>query len=865
MIRGGSSLSGNNQPLYIVDGLPIDNSTSSSSEVASANRASDINPEDIESISVLKGPTAAALYGIRAAEGAIIITTKKGKAGKEQINFSSTFSFDEVIGTPDQQSTYGQGNHSYNEDGDFIGYAEPPTTYLHSWGDKIPSGSKIYDNLDALYEQAYTQKYNVNYSAADDRTSIFASASHIKQDGVIESTGHEKTNLSLNVTSKFRKNLTVGLNAKYINSETESNKQGTSTGSSYLSLLKYPRTVDATDYLNEDGSQKVFMSSKEEQTFDNPFWSMSNCPNTDEVDRLIGQVNLNYNLFDLINISYRLGTDIYSQFNKKVTAQGSYVKSLEKGKVSQYEKDSRLVNSNLMLMFNKSFNDYTVDMTLGHSVEEKKVRTTYTKANKLEASGIYSITNSVQDEQSLSESKSRRRNVGVFGELKLGWKNLAYLNITGRNDWSSTLPEDSRSFFYPSFGGSLLVTDLLKNIGVDLTSKNGLSYLKLRGTWAEVGKDASPHMSESYLAVMQNIVTYLPGSEGYSWNGNQAGNPNLKPEFTTSYEFGLDARFLEGKISFDLTYYHSLSEDQLLNVRLPPAAGAYIAQINGGSVKNKGFEALVNFDLLPHKSDFKWNLTLNFAKMKSTVEDLPGELVEVNNSESWTWNSTALGAAVLDGYLFGLKGKRPKKNEAGETIIDENGHYSLSEQIYDDVNRMPDWTLGITNNFSYKGINLSFLIDMNIGGDIYNATEAALTYYGLSEETNKRSTSDLIYLNGVNSNGEANTVGILPDQTYYQDYYSQNSENFIEDATFVKLRYVTLSYDLPKSILNKFTINKCQLFVTGRNLLMFTDYSGVDPEIATFGASVSGSGAIGLDNLSTPNTKGFDLGIKITF
>lgn len=864
MIRGGSSLSGNNQPLYIVDGLPIDNSTNSSSEVASANRATDINPEDIESISVLKGATAAALYGIQAAEGAIVITTKKGKAGSEKINFSSTFSFDKVLGTPDQQSMYGQGIHDYDSNGNLLGYDQNPKTHLFSWGEKIPAGTPVYDNISDLYSQAVTKKYNINYSAGTERSTYFASASYLDQGGVIDGTSHEKINLTFNGTSKFRKNLTVGVNAKYIHSETESNVQGTSTGSSFANLLKYPRTVNAKDYKNADGTQKIFMTSAEEQEFDNPYWSMANSPNTNEMDRLIGQFNLNYKPFKFLTVSYRLGTDFYSQFDKRVTAKGSLVEKRKNGRLRQFERVNSAVNSNLLVMFNKKvLEDFSVDVTLGHSVDNKKVRVTYSGGDKFEADGIYSVSNILQENQILSESKSRKRLVGVFGEAKLGWKDIAFLNFTGRNDWSSTLPKEERSFFYPSVGTSVVFTDLLKEFDFDITSSNFLSYLKLRATYAMVGKDAPPLASASYLVLLDKH--YVPVSEGYTWSSNQAGNPDLKPEFTKSYEFGIDARFLENRITLDLTYYNSISDEQLLNVRLPPAAGAYIAQLNGGSVRNKGFEALASFDIMPRESEFQWNMTMNFAKAESTVEDLPGELVEVNNSQSWTWNSTALGAAVLDGYLFGLKGKRPLKNDKGETIINDKGYYSLDEDIYDNVNRMPDWTLGITNNFSYKGFNLSFLFDMSIGGDIYNATKAAMTYYGLSDETANRSTTETIVLEGVKADGTKNTTPILKDQKYYQDYYSQNSENFIEDATFMKLRYVTLSYDLPKSLLKKVNIDKLQLFVTGRNLLMFTDYSGVDPEIATFGASVSGSGAIGLDNLSTPNTKGFDLGIKINF
>lgn len=851
MIRGGSSITGNNQPLFIVDGLPIDNSTSSSLEVASANRASDINPEDIESISVLKGPAAAALYGIQAAEGAVIITTKKGKDGASVISYSGSLSVDNIIGTPNVQTQYGQGEQIVSETGTTINTDSPL-----SWGNST-SGS-VFNNIEDFYDTAITSNHTLSYSGGNAKSNVYFSIGDVSQDGAIESTSYDKTSFRINTSSNINDNLTLGVSANYITTKTNSTKQGNASGSSFLSLLGYPANVDVSDYLNADNSQKSFFL---DQQFDNPYWSIKNSPNTDEVNRLIGAVSLNYNFLENFNISYKLGIDNFTQFNKKITGDGSLIDNREDGYISQFEKDNKRLNSNLLVTFEKNITeDFSLNALLGHSVEELDVRTTYTSGDGFQAPGIYSIGNVKMEDQSINEIITRKRMVGVFGELKLGWQNALFLTATGRNDWSSTLPEDKRSFFYPSVGASAVITDLFKNAGNDITSSNGLSYLQLRTTWAKVGKDAPIGALESVLTT--NITSL--SSSAYTFNGVDIGNPNLEPEFTNSFEIGVDMRLFESRIGLDLTYYTSKSDNQILrDIRVPPTAGTFYATLNGGSITNSGLEALLSIKVLPYTSDFKWNVDLNFGMNDSKVNELPGFLNEVYLSDSWTFNSTAAGAAILDGSLFGLRGYRPQKNDNGDVVINSNGLPTLVQETYDDVTRMPDWTLGFSSTMNYKNFQLSFLLDLVQGVDVYNATESALVYYGLSEQTLNR--NETIVLPGVDVNGAVNTVPVAMDQAFYTDYYYKNSENFIEDGSFARLRYVTLSYKLPSKILDKTALSSVEFFATGRNLFTITDYSGVDPEVNTFGAGISGAGSMSIDNLGTPNMKGFDLGLKVRF
>ncbi|MFI2742005.1 SusC/RagA family TonB-linked outer membrane protein [Zhouia sp. PK063] len=849
LIRGGTSITNNNQPLIVVDGIPIDNSTNASNEVASMNRAADINPEDIESVSVLKGPSAAILYGIQAANGAVLITTKKGKAGASSISYSGNVSIDNVLGTPNVQNIYGQGDQNITS-GD-------ATQTFYSWGNAVNAGTPTYNHIKDFYTTAITQNHNVSYSGGSEKNQIYMSVGDFSQNGIIKGTDFEKTSFKIKGNTQFSDKLTLSGSANYITTKTNSTKQGNTTGGSFRSLLYYPTNVDINDYYNEDGTQKTFYDGQE---FDNPYWSLKNSPNTDRTHRLIGIATLNYNPFKGLNISYKLGTDYYNEIYKRITGSGTLVESISDGYISQTDKEFRRTTSNLVITYDtKLDDDFSLNLMAGNTVEDQKVHAVYNYGDGFLAPGIYSINNVAKADQSTSEVINRKRTVGVFGEAKFGWKDALFLNATARNDWSSTLPADERSFFYPSIGTSAIITDLFRLAGTDITSPKGLSYMQLRATWAKVGKDAPPNKLESLLNKNINSLA----SDAYAWDGITVSSPGLQPEFTTGIEIGLDSRFFQNKLRIDLSYYNNTSKNQILNdIRVPPTTGTFLTTLNGGSLTNSGFEALVDMQIFKTQ-DFSWNSTLNFGANNSKVNDLPGTLPEVYLSDSWTFMDTAAGAAILNGYLFGLRGNRPVRNDDGQMIIQANGLPELEVQVFDDVNRVPKWTLGFSNNFNYKNFGLSFLVDVVQGNDVYNATKSALSYYGLASVTKDR--DQTIIFDGVHDDGTPNTTEVTKDQSYYQNYYSQNAENFIEDGSFVRLRYITISYKLPQVFLNKLSINSAKISLTARNLFTITNYSGVDPEVNTFGAGIGGAGSMGIDNLGTPSTKGFDLGLKFNF
>ncbi|MCB0474625.1 MAG: SusC/RagA family TonB-linked outer membrane protein [Flavobacteriaceae bacterium] len=846
LIRGGTSITGNNQPLIIVDGIPIDNSTNSSLDVASANRASDINPDDIENISVLKGPAAAALYGLEAANGAVVITTKKGKAGTSKISYSGSISVDNVIGTPDIQTRYGQGQET-NSGIDI--------NSQYSWGNEITSGTQTYNNIKDFYRTALTQNHNVNYSGGNEKSNFYFSIGDVSQEGVIESTKYDKTSFKINVNSEIKKNLNLGVSANYITTNVNSTKQGNASGSSFLSLLAYPINVNAKDYLNEDGSQNSFFL---DQQFDNPYWSNKNSPNTDNVRRLIAVTSLSYDFLKHFNLTYRLGVDSYTEFVKRVTGDGSFIDNRTDGYIYQFDKDYKKLTSNLFLTFQKKLtDDVSLEMMVGNSVEETDSRREIASGTDFLAPGIYSISNIAIERQLLTEVISRKRIVGAFGDLKLSWKDALFLTATARNDWSSTLPKDNRSFFYPSVGVSAILTELFENMK---SNDNGLNYLKLRATWAKVGKDVPrTGMLESYLSTNINGLA----SSAYTWNGVNVGNPGLEPEFTNSYEVGFDSRFFKNRIGLTASYYYSKSDNQILvDMRVPPTTGTFYATLNGGYIENSGIEMLLDAKVL-NKEDLSWDLTFNFGSNKSKVKALPGTIKEAYMSDSWTFLNSAAGAAILDGSLFGLRGYRPNRNDQGQIIVNSNGTPSLTTGTYPNVDRQPDYTLGITSNLRYKNLSLSFLFDIVQGFDIYNATSSALVYYGLSPITLDRGTTTVIP--GVDNTGATNTVQVVKNQAYYQNFYTTNSENFIEDGSYARLRYVTLAYKFPRDLVKKLSLSNVEMYATARNLLTITNYSGVDPEVNTFGAGIDGAGSLSIDNLGTPNTKGFDFGIKFSF
>lgn len=860
LIRGGTSLSSNNQPLYVIDGIPMDNSTAVTQgtnlvgqSAPPSNRAIDINPEDIASVTVLKGPAAAALYGLRAASGAVIITTKRGVTGKSVISYSGTASFDHVNNLPDLQSTYKQGEQ---------GVYNPAA--IGSWGPTFSPGETIYDNLGNFFKSGFTQRHDISFSGGNDRTTFYASGSYFDQDGIVKNTDFTRKSFRVSADTKLSDKFKVGGSASYAHTDRGAVLQGkgvseatsttTSGGGTMLGVIFWPKNDDMRNYLNPNGTQRTIVGT------DNPYWGIENNPISDKVDRFIFVGSAIYDPFKFLNVTYRLGTDYYTDNFSSIRAAGTTISGEEKGAISQSSRNSQITTSTLLVTGKHSIKDISLSLTLGNNIEVFKSTTGFSYGRNFINPTFPSINNTNTNDRTVSQSIQQRRIVGLFGDLSADWKGIVYLNVRGRNDWSSTLPVNAQSFFYPAFSTSVVVTDLLEELGAKVTGKV-LSYGKIRASWARVGKDAPPHVLATTLANTTNTFTINP--RGFILNSNDYfGNPSLRPEFTNSLELGGEVRFFDNRLGFDFTYYSTLSDDQILATRTPPSSGSFLAYLNGGSIRNKGVELMINGTPIRQK-DFSWQVDLNLAKNTATVESLPGALDRVELSDAWAAGNVAQGAAFLNGSLFGINGNVWKRNAAGQLLLANNGYPQVQSTYQNIGDRNPDWVGGITNTFTYKNFSLAFMWDVRIGGDIYNATENYLVRGGLSTKTLNRG-STMVFDGIIESSGAKNTQSVLLDQNYYQTIYPFIGYDFVEDGSWYRMRYATLTYNLPKKLLGKTPFTNAFISVTGRNLILITDYSGVDPEVSGSGAGVGGSGSFGFDNLGIPATRGVDISLKIT-
>lgn len=862
IIRGGTSLERDNQPLFVIDGMPMDNSTGQGDNSAfdgtvnlsttNSNRAMDINPEDIESISVLKGPAAAALYGLRAAAGAIIITTKKGTEGTTTGSVTSRYVTNWVNRLPKQQGTYKQGSY-YN--GNFT----DQTTF--SWGDKFEPGEAIYDNMGDFFKTARALDNSFSLSGGSKNGNFYLSGSNLNQTGVVPTTDYIRSTIRFNGEQKLGI-ITLGVNASYSTSETQKTLTGSglwgSNGTGYMeSIIAWPRNDNMKEWLNPDGSKRMLLPDLSlDANVDNPYWILNRNPQSDKTNRFIGNAYATIKITDWFDATYRLGIDNYLTNYKSLVAEGSSVKEeWQGGMLSKTDRSYNYVNSNLMLNFHKTFNDWDASLVLGTTSEDTYLRSISNRADSFVIAGFYSLNNADQQNKYSSESITRKRLVGVYGDLRVSWRNTVFLSVTGRNDWSSTLPEQNQSFFYPSFSGSFVFTELLPKNSI-------LSFGKVRASWAQVGKDAPAYQTNTYLFGPEQTIG--GGFRNY-WT---RGNDQLKPETTTSTEFGAEVRFLNGRLGLDFAYYINNSKDQILQPRVSNATAYILSYVNTGEIENRGMELTVTGNPI-RQQNFRWDVMLNVSGNRGKVKSLPGALPILYVTDVQVGNAKA--ASFGDGNFMGLSGLKWQTDENGKLLLNWNTGYPLTTTNATTPvgNREPNLIGGLNNSFSYKSFNFSFLFDFRLGGDVYNGTEYLLTLYGLSERTANRG-SEITFtgmsLNPGTSKYEEVTRTVVADEKYYRDIYLNHAPFFIEKVNWLRLRSVSLSYSLPQSTLrNVRWLKDATITASGTNVLLFTNYSGMDPETSAAGAGVIGSGSVGIDYCGVPATSAFALGLNLKF
>jgi len=897
ILRGGTSgsESRDNQPLFVVDGIIYDNSSSvigntafdgsGKAQTTTSNRVMDINPEDIENMSILKGPAASALYGSRAANGVVLITTKKGKAGTVEVSLNAKYISSRVKTLPKVQNQFKRGymEEMYAEDGTYKGVAYRDLNSYSSWGEAI-GNEPTYDNAGNFFQTGGVWDTNLSISGGNENGNFYLSGSYYDQTGIVPNTGYKKTTFRFNGEQKY-KIFTFSANAAYSDARTARTLTGAAlygsngTGALYA-VYNWAPTNDMTHYLNEDGSRyKQFNDLQNWDEVDNPYWIINKNKMTDATERFTGGFNVKADITDWWFINYRMGVDSYLQNNYNFVAPNGVCKQLwQEGMMSDNDMKYRYLSTNLMTNFNKQFGDFNVNLMLGTSTDYTKTKRNYRMGYHF-ASPFYSFGNVADNDKKFEQSMSRKRLVAAFGEFRVDWRNAIFLTVTGRNDWTSTLPIENRSYFYPSVSGAVAFTELMGE-----AKPEWLSFGKVRASWAKVGKDTGAYETATYL---WPVGTYLEGCVGLG-NTWTRGNPVIKPEMSNSTEVGLELRFLQNRLKFDICYYNNKSYNQILSPRGPQSTGYIFCSINAGTVYNKGLEISLSGTPVQTK-DFTWETGINVAGNRGRMEDLPKgmDIMYVTDVQY----GGAKAATFSGGSFMAISGGKWARNPEGKLLLDENGMPTSdkSATTFEVGNREAKFTGGWNNTFTYKNFSLNMLWEFRVGGDVFNGTKYAMTMSGVSEFSGQFR-SEPLTISGVVEKGKDADGNVIykdvtntwePDKTYeyngkkmsgyniikgyYCDQYNYETRNWITKVNSLRLRSITLSYDLPKDLLAKTKcIKRASISASATNLLLFTNYDG-DPEVAASGAGVGGSSSVGFDYCGVPATQSFSLGVNLTF
>ncbi|WP_439488397.1 SusC/RagA family TonB-linked outer membrane protein [Algoriphagus sp.] len=856
VIRGINSLDPNadNQPLFVVDGVPVDNSTIEAGEGRTprgmSNRMADINPNDIESMSVLKGAAATALYGVRAANGAVIITTKKGKSGQVQINFNSSVGIDKLVKMPALQDQYGQGFSGERDDNSF----------WPAWGANIAAENDpnyVYqNNWDNAFDTGVTIDNSFSVSGGNEKATFFGSVGRLDQDGIIPFSNWART------TAKLSGTVTASEKFNFSGSMNFSNSGGNRVPHDrFLERMMYwSETTDVTDYINSDGTMKSTGGNT------NPIYDARFATYEDNVNRLIGNININYSPTDWLMLSYRVGTDFYSDSREEITPGPKGIDGEQAlsstGFIEETRINSRDLNSNFYITLKKQWNsDWNTQLRLGNDIFERKYDQIRLRGENFVIPEFYNVNNTTQIFG--GQSSSIRRLVGFYGDLMVDYKNYLFLNITGRNDISSTLPENNNSFFYPSVNLGWVFSE-------NFNMPSWITFGKLRGSWAEVGKDTNPHILGATF--VSPSVFPLNGQVGFSKNSN-FGDPNLRPELTSSIEFGTQLAFFNNRANLDVTYYKSNARDQIIPVPISDATGFSSYITNAGEIENRGWEIVVGGTPI-ETTDFRWNVTANLTTNTNEIKGIREGIDQIVIGSQFGYTGSTVTMILTEGEAYGnIYGSyyiRPGLAE-GAIHLDRSlpmqiGANGFPERTGNQLilgNAVPKFFGGLRNTFNYKGLELSMLIDFRTGMDQYDQFGNFLTAFGKHEDSERR--NETVVFPGVMADGSQNTKevwlgqGIGPDGEdygagYWRNYYRTTSENFVKDASFLKLRNITLAYSLQPELLSRTPFRSARVSLAANNIILSTPWDGFDPESFSAGA---GGNAIGFTGLGFPGVQSY--------
>ena len=930
-IRGNSSLLGNNQPLFVVDGVPFDNSTyttgSFTSRTTASNRSFDLDPNNIESMTVLKGAAAAALYGSRAANGVIVVTTKSGsgKATKKglEITLTSGFSAEQVANLPEYQTRYVQGNNFKYVDGNFGTWGASFDPNQPEW--QLPINANLIKSIDPATGQPWVahpydrytnpsatpffgQKYvgdsvlliphntpkdffrtgnvfetGLSVSGGNETGNITAGVSRSSNEGITPHNTGTRTSVNIGGNMKLDNGLYVGGSASYVRNElTSPPSAGLFTGGTSVTerLLYTPPNVDVKGLPSEDpqGNSAFYRPDN-----DNPYFLADHAPQKSNVDRYFGNLYFGYDITDWLNVTLKGGFNSYSQQNFGVLPISTNITPT--GQITDDRISNREMDYNLIFTATKDLSaDFNLKAIVGGNLNKRTTERQAYQGTGIIVRGLNDLDNT-QSVLPFGGGITERGYEALFTDLTFGYRDYLFLNLTGRNDWTSTLPVDQRSYFYGGASTSFIFTDAFD------VANNWLSYGKLRAGIARVGNDTQAYLTQQVNfftnnSLGNNVAAYgfpytsgAPGSPAFNVQsiGGALGNPELTPEFTTEWEVGTDLRFLNNRLGLELTYYNRSSTDQIVSIPIPRSSGFDSKTVNIGEVTNSGWEAALDITPLQFSNGFRWNIYSVFTRNRNEVVELTNGLDEV--FVNGFGNSVQVVHAA--GQPYGqIKGQTAERDDAGNLLVDPStGKLIIGNDLEFIGDPNPDYQIGVTNTFSFKGISLNFLIDYRHGGDMYSGTYNQLYGRGLTQGTipdgpnGRRITLVIPGVIGdpltqkavLDENGNTIPNGTqltVNDWFFINTFGSAGGDEFsVFDASTIRLREVSLGYDLPKSLLSRTPFGSASITFTGRNLwykaLNFPSDLNFDPETNSLGAG----NVIGLDPNQSGNSQGVDFGV----
>ncbi|WP_423820249.1 SusC/RagA family TonB-linked outer membrane protein [Salinimicrobium sp. TIG7-5_MAKvit] len=878
ILRGNNSLTGDNQPLIIVDGVPMDNFTGASNNdfwnpsVDMGNGLGDLDPENIASMSVLKGASAAALYGARAGNGVILITTKSGKDNPGLgITYNATLGFEEIFTGPEFQNSFGQGSDMvYNRESG------------SSWGPKIEGQTvenwkgeqtqlRAYHNVDNYFDTGISLNQSLSFSQKFENTSVYSSVGFLNDDSMIPESTLERLNLLTRAVSNFgpNKRWTTDVKVQYINSKAENRPfSGVNSSNAFYTTYLFPRSVNIADFeaaVDEFGNQIWYKPGSNEV---NPYWGARFNNNFDSRDRFLMNGSLKYDFTDWLSGEIRAGSDRYTTENETRLYGGSPLTP-----TGRYSKGINTFNEdNFSILFSAAqdnvFGNFGFAGTLGGNLMQQEFNDINSNAGELEVPNLFSLNNGV-DRATVSENYYERKMNSVYGTFQINYGGYLFLDFTGRNDWSSTLSEENRSFFYPSVSTSILVNDVIKNAGGSMPK--WITYTKLRASYAQVGNDMAQYQLYNFYNINKD-----PNGNTIAGRNGELYNPDVKSELIKSIETGFDARLFDNKLGIDFSWYKSNATNQLISIGLNPLSGYSSMRVNAGDIQNKGFELMLTGRILENPDGLSWTTNINYSKNENTLE----ELVDgVDTYPLGGFDNVSIVAEVggMYGNIYGTKFRRVEDKNSefyGDLILNDAGLPLPTNESYLLGNQQPDALLGWTNSFSYKAFELSFMIDGRFGGEIFSGTNNAMQLAGTSNVTVVNGKREEFVVDGVidvTPEGATSPVYTNNDNAVsHQDYWTAVAgvgnlgitEANVYDATNFRLRNVQLNYNLPKSWIQDAGLQRAKVGISGNNLWMIdSNMNGIDPE----SVFATGTNAVGFENGSSPTSRSYFFNLTLQF